>query len=96
MEVFPTPGSPKNTSLYLVSKFAFYSTYFSSGVIRGAPPSVVDMESAAALILIKRNSPVINNTLTPSMRIPPKCAYFRDSFHENKQIQAETNIITTN
>ena len=52
IEVFPTPGSPRKTNLYLVAKRTNNVSYFSRGVIRGAPPSVV-VESAAALIKFK-------------------------------------------
>lgn len=50
MEVFPTPGSPRKTSLYLRLRTVEIYTYFSKGAIRGAPPSVVALASPAALI----------------------------------------------
>jgi len=50
MDVLPTPGSPRNTSLYLNLKGNEQDKYFSKGAIRGAPPSAELIASLAALI----------------------------------------------
>ena len=50
MEVFPTPGSPRKTNLYLVLMRNKIHTYFSRGAMREAPPSAEVFISPAALI----------------------------------------------
>lgn len=52
MEVFPTPGSPRNTSLYLCVIGDKRRRYFSRGAIRGAPPSGEVVVSAALLMIL--------------------------------------------
>ena len=52
MDVFPTPGSPRKTSLYLYVMGDKRRSYFSRGAIRGAPPSGEVVVSAALLMIL--------------------------------------------